>query len=381
MAREALGLSATGSKAITMTHHVSPAVWGLLPALLLLCGPSPAWAQLRVEAQLSSQELASIQPVELTLSAVSSDGSPGNPDLSVLERDFQILDRRVERRVSVTNGERREEVRLRLALLPRRTGELELPGIAFGSSRTQPLRLNVKGGGSATQAETPALPSPLLLDPGMLEPPGMPAPSAVYPDYYPDWAPGLLASPGPALAPFAPPFIDPGFEAAPPRRPDAAVSALPKSPAEPSANAQGTVGNPWFWVSLALAVTLAVVLRRRREPANAPRWNRGTGSIGEEKVPPDPLEAAVETVRSAYLRGDGNEAREALLHWGRLRWPQDPPGNLARLARRCPPPLRDHITQLEKAFFSPDPIRWERDPVPEELSAQSPTKAEEAAAA
>jgi hypothetical protein len=32
------------------------------------------------------------------------------------------------------------------------------------------------------------------------------------------------------------------------------------------------------------------------------------------------------------------------------------------------------VTQLEKAFFSPDPVHWERDPVPEELLAQSPPR-------
>jgi len=362
-----------------MTHRAPPAVLALLaavPALFLLCRPDLAWGQVRVEAQLSSRELPSLQPVELALTAVSDDGSTGNPDLSALEPDFQILDRRVERRVSVTNGKRREEVRLRLVLLPRRAGELELPGISFGDARTQPLRLSVKGEvpGLEPSADTPVAHSSLLLDPGVFEPPAMQAPSPYYPDPFSDWTSGILSGPAPALAPFPPPPIGPKLDTPPLRVPEPATPAPPRSPVEPADASTGTFGNPWFWISVALAVALTGVLGQRRTRGGAPRADHASGAAGEQPMPPDPLESAVEAVRAAYQRGDGSGAREALLNWGRLRWPQDPPGNLARLARRCPPPLRDHVTQLEKAFFSPDPIHWERDPVPEELLAQSPPR-------
>ncbi len=369
-----------------MTHRAPPAVLALLaalPALFLLCRPELAWAEVRVEAQLASQELPSIQPVELTLTAVTDDGSTGNPDLSPLDPDFQILDRRIERRVSVTNGKRREEVRLRLILLPRRAGELELPGIPFGSARTQPLQLSVKGEGPGleTSADTQAVHSSPLLDPRVFEPPAMQAPSPYYPDPFSDWASGFLSGPAPVLAPFPPPNIDPKLDAPPLRAPEPSATAPPRPPVETADASRGTFGNPWFWTSLALAVALAGVIGQRRTRGGAPRTDRGSIASGEEPTPPDPLESAVEAVRAAYQRGDGNGAREALLNWGRLRWPQDPPGNLARLAGRCPSPLKDHVTQLEKAFFSPDPIHWERDPVPDELLVQSPRRVQGAAAA
>ena len=369
-----------------MSHRPAPAVQVLLAALtalLLLIRPDLAWGQVRVEAQLSSEELPSPQPVELTLSAVSGDGPVGNPDLSVLEPDFQILDRRVERRVSVTNGKRREEVRLRLIVLPRRAGELELPGIAFDSARSEPLRLTVKGeatglGGPADPTRAPSAP---LLDPEVFEPPGISTPHPFTPGYYPDWSSSLLSGPGPVVAPFPPSTTGPGLDSLPLRAPEPAAATSPRAPLEPAEASAGTFGNPWFWISLALAAALAGVLGRRRSRAGVQRPDRVSGTTGEEAAPPDPLESAVETVRAAYQRGDGSGAREALLNWGRLRWPQDPPGNLARLARRVPPPLRDHITQLEKAFFSPEPIHWERDPVPEELLAQSPPRVQVAAVA
>ncbi|MGE5154171.1 MAG: BatD family protein [Bdellovibrio bacteriovorus] len=358
------------------THAARP----LLVALLLFCCVDAVWAQVRVEAHLASQELSSPQPVELTLSAVSADGPLASPDLSVLDTDFQILDRRVERRASTINGQRREELRLRLMLLPRRAGELELPGIPFGSARSEPLRLSV--GGEGPGATTPAaFPSSAVPEPEGSEPAGDTMSGAHPLGWYPDWTSGLLSSPPPAPAPLPTPLSDPGLEALSYRPPQPAVPpAAPRAPAQTADAETGTFDNPWFWVSLALAAILAGVLRRRRRPAGAARADRAAGSLVEEAPAPDPLESAVEVVRAAYQRGDGRGAREALLNWGRLRWPQDPPGNLARLAGRCPSPLRDHITELEKAFFSPDPIHWERDPVPDEISAQSPPRVEGAAA-
>jgi BatD DUF11 like domain len=368
-----------------MTDPRSSAV---LPILIVLCAPLlvtqpvPGWAEARVEARLSSQELPSPQPVELSLSASVSDGAPSTPDLSPLEPDFQILDRRVERRVSVTNGRRQEEVRLRLMLLPRRAGELDIPALTFGSARTQPLRLVVKGESPAlgSAPEIPGTPTNRLLDPGSFEPPGMAMPAPSAPETYPDWVSSPLWDPIPGWRTFTPPTAEPKPAASPPEREPVAPAASP-SKARPSEASSGTFGNPWFWISLALGVILAMVLGLRHRPLRSPSSERSPGAAGQELVEPDPLEIAVETVRAAYVRGDGNGARAALLTWGRLRWPEDPPGNLARLAGRCPPPLREHITQLEKAFFSPSPIHWEQEPVPEELRAQSPPRIQGVAAA
>lgn len=353
-----------------------------LSTLTVLVPALPARAGVRVEAQLSAQELPSPQPVELTVSALSSNGPTGAPDLSALERDFQILDRRVERRTSVTQGKRREEVRLRLMLLPRRAGDLEVPGIAFGDMRSEPLRLTVKGEDPGVHAEAPRVTtSPPLLDPGRFEPRGPLTSDPFRTDYYGDWGPGPWPGPTPAPESFDSTALKPGGST-PSQTPRGSVTgSVPAPPTEPTKTSGRTLRNPWFWISLALAATLAGVLGRRRGHAPSRQALGAQETPGLEPLPPDPLEAAVQSVRAAYHRGDGGAAREALLNWGRLRWPQDPPGNLARLARRLPPPLRDHITELEKAFFSPDPIHWERAPVPEELLVQSPARGRDPAAA
>lgn len=348
-----------------------------LPAFTIALPPAPAGAEVRVEAQLSAQELPSRQAVELILSAVSSEGSAGTPDLSVLERDFQILDRRVERRASVTNGKRREEVRLRLVLLPRHVGDLEVPSVAFGKVRSQPLRLAVKGEDLGPYPDAPKVPSSPLLDLGQFEPRGSNTVDPFYPGYHGDWSatPWLnpAATPGGALDSSS---IGPSDHT----RSQVSIASTPANPTAEPTETSATLRNPWFWISLALAAVLAGVLGRRRGRSPSRSSDRAHEVPEPESAPPDPLETAVETVRTAYRRGDGSGARDALLDWGRLRWPQDPPGNLARLAKRCPPPLREHITELEKAFFSPDPIHWERDPVPDELLAQLPTRVNETAA-
>ena len=349
-----------------------------LPALFLLFVSDPGRAELRVEAQLSPQELPAVQPVHLTVTVVASDESTPMPDLSVLEPDFQVIDRRTERRASVTNGRRREELRLRLMLLPRRGGELELPAIPVGSERTRPLRLTVKGEPPAGDVSPSAGPEssapagePGALDHLMLPPPG---------PYGPAWGLGFPSDPAPSTV--APPLSvgELGLESTPSRAPDPAPTAPPRVSGEPPPDAAGTFSNPWFWVSVALAVTLAGTIGWQRGRPGASGSGPAAGSA-VEPPPPDPLVEAAESVRGAYQRGDGAGARVALLNWGRLRWPKDPPGNLSRLAGRLPSPLRDHITQLEKAFFSPDPIHWERDPVPEELLAESTARDRQATGA
>lgn len=347
------------------------AILGPITALLLACLSMQAPAQERVEARLSSQSLTAGQPVELTLTATSEDTSLGSADLSVLEPDFQVLDRRVERRVSVSNGRRREEMRLRIVLMPRREGALTLPAIPFGSARSVPLNLTVEPGAAKPQYANgdKAGQTPFNLDPRVFEEPGTSG-RTVPP---PQWPWGLSPGAAPSFMPNSYPFAGPPWDgsAADPATASPPAPAIPQiapAPAPEPARSASLASNPWFWVSLGLAGTLAGLLLNRRGAGRTPATAAATPHPDMETEPPDPLVEALGRVREAYRRGDGGAARDALLAWGRLRWPENPPGNLARLAGRFPPPLREHITELEKAFFSPDPIHWEREPVADALS-------------
>ena len=319
----------------------------LSPALLVLWCPATR-ADATVQAELSARELAHGQPVELTLTAQGD--TVDSPDLSVLEPDFQIVDRRVDRRFAVRNGQRSAQVRLSLLLLPRRDGALVLPAIPFGKTRSEPLSLTVAPDTGRPTESPDAVP----FQPQGQMGPGQP--DAAWGGRYP----GFLPMPGPQV-PWVEPVPVPPIDLSPGLSEDRGGAASPDwRPASP-----GIAHNPWFWISLGLAGALAGLLANRRRVPAAPA---AAAVPAPEPAPSSPLDLALEQVRAAYAEANAGAARESLLAWARLRWPSDPPGNLARLAQRCPQPLRDRITRLEMAFFSPDPIPWEREPVTQELA-------------
>lgn len=76
-------------------------------------------------------------------------------DFSALEKDFVILDRRSETQLSIVNGRQAAVVRLLLTVEPRRSGELTIPSLDFGGSRSEPKVLTVE---PAPELEPGALP-------------------------------------------------------------------------------------------------------------------------------------------------------------------------------------------------------------------------------
>jgi hypothetical protein len=130
-----------------------------LSLVWLLLGSSPSLSAAKVTATIDRSAIALNETVRLV---IETDGEPASPlDLSVLDTDFQILDRRSSRSVSVINGKRSERHVLMLRLLPRRSGELTIPAIAAGEAATVPLRLSVAGlaQGTADSASAPTLPA------------------------------------------------------------------------------------------------------------------------------------------------------------------------------------------------------------------------------
>lgn len=64
-------------------------------------------------------------------------------------------------------------------------------------------------------------------------------------------------------------------------------------------------------------------------------------------------QALIDEMKAAYARSDSTAAREVWLKWAQLKWPQNPPNNLTRLAKRLPPQLAQAVIDLEKALYSP----------------------------
>ena len=115
-------------------------ILGLLALFLFVVGPVPAWAA--VALQLDRDRVMVGETVTLTF--ITHDSSQSlDIDFSVLEDDFEILDRRKEAHTSIVNGGQTSDVRLILRVEPKRDGDIQVPAFAFGSNNTAPVTLRV----------------------------------------------------------------------------------------------------------------------------------------------------------------------------------------------------------------------------------------------
>ena len=180
------------------------------------------------------------------------------------------------------------------------------------------------------------------------------------------------------VAPFQSEHRRPPATWEPPPQPTPSAGDAGQEPAQgtPEQRAEGLLQRSWPWLAglfaLIALTSLARLLRRgthERAPAAPVKPVAAPERSDEALAAPDPLEVAVSNIEDAYRRGNANAARDALLGWGALLWPDAKPANLAQLALRTPAPLRDDIRLLEKSFFSPTPIDWTRSNIAESLSA------------
>lgn len=115
-------------------------ILGLLALFLFVVGPVPAWAA--VALQLDRHRVMVGETVTLTF--VTDDSSQSlDIDFSVLDGDFEILDRRKEAHTSIVNGGQTSVVRLMLTVEPKRDGDIQIPAFAFASNTTAPVTLRV----------------------------------------------------------------------------------------------------------------------------------------------------------------------------------------------------------------------------------------------
>lgn len=79
----------------------------------------------------------------VTLVIESPGGTLGQPDLSALGADFDLLGTSRSTNISIVNGQRTDTARLLVTLAPKRTGTIEVPPVPVGGEQTQPLSLQV----------------------------------------------------------------------------------------------------------------------------------------------------------------------------------------------------------------------------------------------
>ena len=152
-----------------------------------------------------------------------------------------------------------------------------------------------------------------------------------------------------AIIPPRPVNVAPGADApVPAEMPAPAPEPAPPPAIEPSR----------FWPSLSVIfatgwiATLLLWWRSSR--------NDGGGSRDSAPVRRRPANRRLlRQLRAACERDDAESAREILLEWAAVRFPDTPPRSLGALADRLPPALAGEVGRLEAALYGPRSRAWD----------------------
>ena len=139
-----------------MKHWLAGWWWVVLWLGLGLTPPVSA----SVTATLDTQQVAAGDTVELTL---HHDGhSSGQPDLTPLKQDFDVLSTQTGSSIQISNGGMSASTQVVVTLSPKNTGRVTIPSLTWGQDHTLPLTLEVlaaggdQSGGNGTQAQAAA---------------------------------------------------------------------------------------------------------------------------------------------------------------------------------------------------------------------------------
>ncbi|MCF6236847.1 MAG: BatD family protein [Gammaproteobacteria bacterium] len=113
----------------------------ILLMLLALLLSNIASAQ-NVTARIDRTQIQEYESVWLIIRSSSS--SSQSPDLAPLEKDFDVLGQSKSSSVNIVNGKMESNSEWSINLMPKRTGELQIPPIAIGDDFTSPITLKVK---------------------------------------------------------------------------------------------------------------------------------------------------------------------------------------------------------------------------------------------
>jgi len=135
---------------------------GLVVSVLLWLWVVPLHAA-QVSAKLDRNRIVEGETVTLIL---QTDDPKQNldADLSVLENDFAVLDRRSETQMSIVNGRQSATIRLMLVLEPRRSGDLKIPSLNVGGSKTLAIGVHVEPAPELEPGEAP----PVFIEVGVM---------------------------------------------------------------------------------------------------------------------------------------------------------------------------------------------------------------------
>ncbi|MEJ2622205.1 MAG: BatD family protein [Candidatus Thiodiazotropha sp.] len=111
---------------------------------------------------------------------------------------------------------------------------------------------------------------------------------------------------------------------------------------------------PWLATLLGVAWLLTLgawwISSRHKQPAKQLKME----TPSQPATHPTAREKVLQQLTAAYQNRDPGTARNTWLRWAQLSWPDNPPNNLSRLAKRCHPQLAMAINELERAIYSPN---------------------------
>src|SRR5690348_2276444 len=136
-----------------MTTRRTAMAWVMLLVLL-----APFAQAATVQAFLDRDHVSLGDTVTLN---IQSTGSLGDPDLSPLQKDFDVLGTSRSRSVQIVNGKSTSTEQLGVALKPRHAGTLVIPPLTVGGDQTAPLTMEV---GAAPSGGTGKLGDPVFME-------------------------------------------------------------------------------------------------------------------------------------------------------------------------------------------------------------------------
>ena len=120
-----------------------------LVASVILAGT--AWAQ-TFNATVNRTDVPQGETFVLTLELIDGDDK-GNPDLSVLDKDFIVYSVGTAFNYKYINGVSSKSRQWQIALMPKNSGSIEIPSIQMDNLATQPITLNVIPANQALSGE------------------------------------------------------------------------------------------------------------------------------------------------------------------------------------------------------------------------------------
>ena len=122
------------------TPHVTAWIIGVIFGSI--CLVNTAMAADALQASISANKVGFGETVTLTLTA-DADQINGNPDLTPLQNDFDLLGQSTSSQTRIINGNRSATASWIITLAPKTKGSIEIPAISAGTAKSNPFTIDV----------------------------------------------------------------------------------------------------------------------------------------------------------------------------------------------------------------------------------------------